>query len=408
MGAPEKLVWLEIDLDNLAQNIRVVREWVSPRAKLMMVVKADGYGRGAIPVAMVARREGINSFAVSSLDEGLELRAAGIWDTILIMGPILPLQADDIVAADLIPAVYNMDLANALDGAAGRAGIKVPVHIKVDTGMGRLGVRPGELLEFYRQVAALPNVQVQGVYSHFATAGQPDHGFARKQLELFHAAVRTLQSAGHDVPFLHIANSPATVDMPEAHLDLVRVGNLIYGNDASRSGALRGKLKPTLALRARVVGLRVLQPGESTGYGRGFVARRPTVVAILPVGVAHGFMVRPVHPDLGVRGFAISVAKGALRLLGRRADGGEVFLAGGRARVVGRIGMQSCAIDVSHLPNVQVGDVATLQVLSTVVSSRIPRFYRYEGAWLESQAWREAAATGSGIPPGEAPPQHSG
>lgn len=407
VGVAEKLVWTEVDLDNLAHNIRAVREWVSPRAKLMMVVKADGYGRGAIPVATVARQQGINSFAVGSLEEGLELRAAGIWETVLIMGPILPFQADDVVSADLTPAVYNLDLATALDGAAGRAGIKVPVHLKVDTGMGRFGVRPAELLQFYRQVAALPNVEVQGVYSHFATAGQPNHGFARKQLELFHAAVRTLQSAGHDVPFLHIANSPATVDMPEAHLDLVRVGNLIYGNDASRSGALRAQLKPTLALRARIVGLRVLQTGESVGYGRGFVARRPTAVAILPVGVAHGFMVRPIHADLGVRGFAISVAKGALRLLGGRADGSEVFLAGGRARVVGRVGMQSCAIEISHLPNVQVGDVATLQVLSTVVSSRIPRFYKFEGTWLESQAWREAAATGLGNPPGAAAPEHS-
>jgi alanine racemase len=373
---PGRPAWIDVDLAAIAHNVRAVHAHLRPPAQLMAVVKANAYGHGDIPVAHAALEAGATWLGVNLVDEGVRLRQAGIRAPILILGHCPPNQAAQVVEHALIPTVNTRETAQALDILARQGGRILDVHIKVDTGLSRYGLLPDEVVAFARWLAGLPGLRLQGLWTHLACADEADKSDAQRQFRLFLDVRATLQASGLVFPLSHVANSAATIDLPEMHLDLVRCGLAIYGlypSDAvSRSVALR----PALQLRTRVVRLRLLPPGTGVSYGRTFVTTRPTWAALLPLGYGDG-----VPRSLSNRG--------------------SVLLHGKRAPIIGRICMDQFVVDVTDIPGVREGDEAVVigaqdqeaisadelaKLVGTIsyeivtnLSSRLPRRYWRDG-----------------------------
>jgi alanine racemase len=325
-----------VNLEAIAHNVRAIRERIGPARGLMAIVKADGYGHGAVPVAREALASGADWLGVTFPEEGLALREAGIKAPTLVLGLIRPEEARTVVEAGLDQTVASADVLQALDRAAARAGRKVAVHLKVDTGMGRIGVAPDEAVPLARQIARFRGLELFGVSSHLATADSADKSFAREQIATFERVLSDLKRAGIEVPLRHLANSAAILDLPEAWYDLVRPGIAIYGlypsPEVSRSIALR----PAMTLVTRVAAVRTVPLGTSIGYGRTFTTRNAaTRIATLPLGYADGLN----------------------RALSNRW---EVVIHGERVPLVGRISMDMATADVSLVPGVEPGDEVVL------------------------------------------------
>jgi alanine racemase len=332
---PGTVTWAEIDLDAIAANVRSFCRFVGPQVQVIAVVKANAYGHGAVPVARAALRGGATRLAVHRLLEGVELRQAGIQAPILVMGYIPPDGADEVIRWGLTPTVTTTEFAQALSARAGAAGATVPVHVKVDTGMGRFGLMPEEVLPFVQALRALPGIHLEGLFTHFCTADSADPSYMHLQFRRFVDVLEGLSGAGISVPLRHACNSAATMRFPQAHLDAVRPGIAIYGLDPSSEWPPVFPLRPAMTLKSRVVRVRTAPAGWGIGYGRTYVPDRPTRVALLPVGYGDGY-----H-----------------RILSNR---GAVLLHGRRAPVLGRVSMDQIVVDVSHIPQVQEGDVAVI------------------------------------------------
>jgi len=330
---PSSLItWAEIDLAALRANVRAIKEFVGPRVEMFAVVKANAYGHGAIEVARAALAAGATRLAVHRVNEGVELRNAGIDAPILLLG-YAPLAAAPIVARyRLTPTVITREFAEAL---AGYVDEPIPVHVKVDTGMGRYGLLPEEVLDFARALEAMDHIVLEGVYTHFATADEADQSYMRRQFRIFRNALSSLENAGIRPLIRHACNSAATLSFPEAHLDAVRPGIALYGMLPSDEWSPPVSLRPALSLKSRVARVRVLPPGSSIGYGRTFVTEKATRVALVPVGYGDGY-----H-----------------RILSNR---GEVLIRGRRARILGRVSMDQIVVDASAIPNVQMEDEVVL------------------------------------------------
>jgi len=299
----------------------------------MAVVKADGYGHGAVEVSRTALRNGADSLAVAVPEEGQHLREAGIEAPILVLGLIQPEEAWKVVDSRLDQTVSSIALLEALDQEAGNASTQINVHVKVETGLGRIGVEPHEVVLFLRRARSYRNLKVAGLFSHFSAADERDKTFARHQLQLFEQTIREIQHAGIELPQRHMANSAATLDFPESYYDLVRPGLIIYGLYPSTEVSHSIEVKPAMTLKTRVCYLKTVPPGTPISYGRTFVTRKQTRVATLPLGYGDGYR----------------------RAL---ANKGEVLVRGRRVPVMGRICMDMCMIDVSDVPDVQAGDEA--------------------------------------------------
>ncbi len=351
---PEALIWAEVNLAALAANVRVLRSHVGPRVRLVAVVKANAYGHGAVPVATAALAAGADGLAVGRLDEAVELRNAGITAPILVMGPVPPSGAWRCVALRLTPTVHNLTMAQALAHAARAAGRVLPVHVKVDTGMSRFGLLTDEAVAFTSVVAALAGLAVEGLYTHFATADADDLTATRQQLADFLDVVGRLRAAGIAPAVLHAANSAATLALPAAHLDQVRVGAALYGlhttaarNPAANaqlngerwhaSGApsLASALRPVLTLKTRVIRLRQVPAGTPVSYGATYHTPRATCLATLAAGYGDG----------------LSVAL---------SNRGAVLLGGQVCPIVGRVCMDQLVVDCRDRRGIQEGDVAVL------------------------------------------------
>jgi alanine racemase len=300
----------------------------------MAVVKADAYGHGAAMVARAAVDAGASGLGVATLDEGVQLRRAGLSASIVVLGNATAAEAECAVAHDLAVAVFQMEVARALGQAASRVGRRARVHLKIDTGMGRLGIAPGEAVSLARALTALGGILLEGCFTHFATADERDLGFARTQLEQFRGVLRQLEEAGVSTGVHHAANSAAAMALPESHLDLVRAGIALYGVLPAPHLGGRIPLRRVMRLRARVTHVKQVPPGATIGYGRAYRAARATTIATLPVGYADGYP----------------------RLLSAR---GEVSFGGHRVPVAGRVSMDQCTVDVGDLA-VRVGDEAEL------------------------------------------------
>jgi alanine racemase len=330
-----ELTWAEIDLDAIAQNATRLKARAGARVELMVAVKANAYGHGAVPVSRAALAGGATRLAVHRPLEGLQLRRAGITVPILIMGYTLPAESGHIVRWNLTPTVNSKLQAEALSGAAVAQGNSLPVHVKVDTGMGRYGLLPEEVLDFCRFLSGLPGLVLEGLYTHYCVADLADKAFTRHQFSIYMDVVKRLEEAGFAFPLKHVSNSAATLDLPEMALDMVRCGIALYGLRPSDEVEPAIPLCPALALKSRIARVRTLPAGASISYGRTHVTNRPTRVALVPVGYGDGY-----H-----------------RILSNR---GAVLIHGQRAPIVGRVCMDQFVVDVSHIRAVQLHDEVVL------------------------------------------------
>ncbi len=365
------VTWAEVDLDALAHNVRQVKAFVGDRVEVIAVVKADAYGHGMVPVARTALQAGATRLAVHRVQEGIVLRRAGIEAPILLLG-YAPLDAAPLVVQyRLTPTVLTQAFVDVLNGLAPSG---FPVHVKVDTGMGRFGLLPHEVVDFLAYVhQACPNLRVEGLYTHFATADEAETTYLRQQWAAFQAVMARMQDAGFDIPLKHACNSAATFALPEAHLNAVRPGIALYGMRPSLAWEAPVPLRPVLSLKSRVARVRVLPPGSSIGYGRTYVTPRAQRVALVPVGYGDGYV----------------------RALSNK---GYVLIRGKRARILGRVSMDQIVVDVDAIPEVAMEDEVVLigaqgreritaeevaawagtinYEVTTLLQPRVARFYR--------------------------------
>jgi len=312
-------VWAEIDLAAIKSNLAAIRAGLSPRSQLMAVVKANAYGHGLIPVAEAALKAGAQRLGVALVEEAIELREAGIEAPIHALSEPPLLAADEIAAYNLIPALYSLDLAEALSLKARTAQVTLRVHLKVDTGMHRVGVQPDQALELYNAVRRLPGLKIEGVFTHFACADDPDDPYTDRQLKTF----LELKKALPEVAVWHAANSAAAIFRPETHLDMVRIGIAMYGlQPAIKPSPIA--LKPALALKTQVGFVQELKPGEGVSYGLIYKTKRRVKVATLPIGYGDGYS----------------------RLLSNK---GEVLIAGQRVKIIGNICMDQSLVELGDV-----------------------------------------------------------
>ena len=329
------VTWAEIDLDAVAHNARELKRQAGERAELIAVVKANAYGHGAVAVARAALEAAASRLAVVRTLEGVQLRRAGIEAPILLMGYTLPAEAETIVRWRLTPTVNTWEQAQALSAAAMARGLRLPVHIKADTGMGRFGLLPEEVVDFAQALVQLPGLQLEGFYTHFSVADAADKSYTRRQFSIYRQLLARLEEASISIPLRHVCNSAATLDLPEMTLDGVRCGIALYGLRPSEEVEPAIPLRPVMSLKSRVARVRTLPAGSSISYGRTYTTTRPTRVALVPVGYGDGY-----H-----------------RLLSNR---GAVLIRGQRVPIVGRVCMDQFVVDVSEVPETQQDDEVVL------------------------------------------------
>jgi alanine racemase len=374
--------YAEIDLSAVAGNIALAKQLAGSATQVMAVVKADGYGHGALPVARRALASGATWLGVALPEEGRALRQAGIRAPVLVLGPILPDQAALVVAEELDQCVSDVGQAEALASAARAAGRVARAHLKVDTGMGRVGLQPGEVRRAAERLAALPGLQIRALMTHFAEAEAEATGALQEALGRFQAAWRACREAGLEIPLRHAANSAALLLHPEARFDLVRPGLLLYGcHPRGAADARVAGLRPALRLRSAITQLKELPAGAAVSYGGTFIAPRPVRIAVLPIGYADGWG----------------------RLLSNR---GHALVRGRRVPVVGRVCMDMTLLDVTDCAEARVGDEAVLigrqgideigadevaALMGTIsyevlarIGPRIPRRYEGGGSGLDN------------------------
>lgn len=368
---PTHRAWVEVDLAAIRNNVQAIRRLLAPSTQLMSVVKADGYGHGAVAVARTALSAGASWLAVATVDEGIHLRRAGIEAPILLFGPAISKEeVEAVVEHRLQPTVCSLDQARRFS-EAGLGTIRI--HLKVDTGMSRLGVAWQEGQDLVSALRALPNVTVASVYSHLATADAPDSGTAAEQRRRLSHLLDVLDAQGARPSLVHLANSAATLAIPQTHFDLVRIGLAQYGIYPASHLRPIVPLQPALSVKARIVFIKTVPAGAGVSYGHTFQAVRPTRLATVAIGYGDGVS----------------------RALSNRI---ELLLRGRRVRQVGTITMDQCLIDVTEVPEASEGDTTTLlgqdgaehvqagdwaerlgtipYEILTALSARLPRIFR--------------------------------
>ncbi|OGP14825.1 MAG: alanine racemase [Deltaproteobacteria bacterium GWA2_54_12] len=324
-----------IDLKALEHNYLELRRRVTPAARMMAVVKANAYGHGAIEAARTLESLGGAYFGVAIQEEGAALREAGITSPIAVLGGSFPDQAPDMVEYGLTPVVFDMDSARALDEAAKKRGAVLPIHVKIDTGMGRLGILPEEAGSFFSELKGLENLKVEALLSHFAESEAEEKEFSHRQLSVFLKAVEDIRALGVNPALLEMANSAALVDFEQSRLGMVRPGIMLYGSYPAARMRESIKLKPVMQLKTRILFLKSVPAGFTVSYGRRFTAKRTSLIATLPIGYADGLP----------------------RTLG---NSGEVLVGGKRAPIAGTVCMDLIMVDVTDVPGVKAGDEAVI------------------------------------------------
>ncbi|AEE97349.1 alanine racemase [Mahella australiensis] len=330
--------WAEIRLTDIAYNIAQLRRCIGDDTLFMAVVKADGYGHGAYRVAQTAIDAGARWLGVAIAEEGAELRDKGIDAPILVLGGIMPYEAEEVVASGLCQTVFSLDVAKALSDASVKQGKSADVHIKVDTGMGRVGVRPGlELEQLIEGLVGLPGINITGMFTHFAESDACDKSFTKYQMSLFVQAINQAKAMNVGPLILHAANSAAVIDYTDAHFNMVRGGISIYGYYPSNeiNNPQKIDLKPALSWKARVVYVKDVPAGTPISYGRTFTTQRSSKIATISAGYADGYR----------------------RQLSNK---GCVLIRGNRAPVIGRVCMDQFMVDVTDIPGVVTGDEVVL------------------------------------------------
>lgn len=368
--------WAEIDLDNFCDNIRAVASVTSPSAGLLAVIKADGYGCGAVACALAALTvPAVKGLAVATPEEAVELRDAGVSGMILVLGPSTPEAIPELVKRDISVTVTDTRGIQAMERAGLDAARKSKLHLKVDTGMSRLGFRPGpeidEALAMLRQSSA---IELEGVYTHFAAADE-DEEYTRFQWRLYQDALNQLQAAGLQPRYKHVANSAAILWLPESHLDLVRPGIMLFGSFPGPKVPRKIELKPVMSLKSRVAYVKRVPQGTNVGYGRAYTTAEETTIATIPIGYADGYP----------------------RCLSNIAP---VIIGGKRHKLAGRVCMDQIMVDTKQMTcragdevvligedgseRITVDEIASLagtipHEILTRIGKRVPRTYRFRG-----------------------------
>ena len=328
--------WTEINLDAIANNVRNIKKLIGEQKELMAVVKGNAYGHDILEISSVVLNNGATRLAVARLEEGIFLRKAGITVPILILGLTLKQQAELLVSYNITPTVCEYEMIEKLSESAIKEDKVVKVHLKVDTGMGRIGIFSYDILRFIKRIRALKNVDVEGIFTHFSVADEKDKNYTEEQFKKFMDVLTVLEKEGIRIPVKHVGNSATLLDLPHMWLDLVRPGISIYGLYPSIEVQKTVKLIPAHSFKTRITFLKELSAGEPISYGRTYTTKKKrTVVASLPVGYADGYN----------------------RLFSNQ---GEVLVRGKRFPVIGRICMDQTIIDVTNLPKVKIGDEVVL------------------------------------------------
>ena len=326
--------WVEVDLDNFNHNWDEIKRLVGPHVKILQVVKADAYGHGAIEISNCALKKSAAALGVANADEGVQLRVSGITAPILILSPSTDSEISEIIKYNLVPSVSDLQFARELQKRCREAGIRIPIHIEIDTGMGRGGTMHQEAFAMIQEILGFPNVIVEGIFTHLASSEVTDD-YNEMQWNLFRELLDMLEKHHDDIPLKHISNSGAILNFHNFHLDMVRAGIMSYGIHPSPGTETKAVLAPVMSFKARVVLIKEFPKGYSIGYGRSYVTNRPTTIATIPVGYGDGY------------GFILS-------------NQGGVLIRGKRAPIVGRISMDICTADVSHIRDCQIGDEVVL------------------------------------------------
>ena len=326
--------WVEVDLDRLAGNLARVQQWIGAEAEILLVVKADAYGHGAVEIAEAAESDGVRHLGVATLHEGIQLRQAGTRLPIVCLSPLLEGEIEEAVAHDLSPTVADLDFARALSQAAVATGRAVRCHVEVDTGMGRTGVLVEDAETFLERLVALPGLRLASLYTHFPDADAEDLEFSRGQVHAFQALLARLAARGLRPPRVHASNSAGTLNLAEARFDWVRVGLVAYGHLPPHAREPLG-VRPVMSLKSRIVQLRELPAGAPVSYARTWTASRPTRLGVVAVGYGHGYS----------------------WLLSNR---GQMLVGGVRVPIVGRVTMDLTMVDLTDAPHVGVGDEVVL------------------------------------------------
>lgn len=376
-------VHAEVDLDAIARNMRNMRDNLAPEVKLMAVVKADGYGHGSVPIARkLEPLDFLAGFAVATAEEALALRSAGIRKTVLVLGYTFPYAYEMMAREEIRPTVFRPDTIGALGEAARKAGKPVRVHIKVDTGMNRIGITPDKAgLSFVEALARQEGIEIEGIFTHFARADEADKAYAEEQLTTFRRFLHMIEKElSLEIPVKHCSNSAAILEMPQAGMDMARAGIAMYGiYPSAEVDRSRVALEPALSLYSHLVYIKTIGKGQSVSYGGTFTAQREMRVATVPVGYGDGY-----PRGLSNRGFCL--------------------LHGRRAPILGRICMDQFMVDVTDIPEAMTGDRVVLlgrdgtehisaELLGELsgrfhyelvcdLGKRIPRVYRENGKIL--------------------------
>ena len=375
-------VWAEIDLDNLAHNMREVRKNTKEDSLVTAVVKADAYGHGAIKSAETFLNNGADRLAVATLSEAIELRKANIEVPILILGYTPKGQYPLVIKWDITQTIFDYESARILSEEAAKLGKDAIIHIKIDSGMGRIGFLPNDKsIEEIIKISKLPNLNMEGIFTHFATADEKDKSYTRLQYNRYMEVIEKLEKAEIHIPIKHISNSASIIDFEEYDLDMVRGGIMIYGLwPSDEVNKEKIDLKPAMTLKAKISNVKQVPKDTGISYGQIFVTERKSKIATIPIGYADGLT----------------------RLLSTK---GEVFVKGRRAPIVGRICMDQCMIDVTDIDDIVVGDEVVLfgygeeayphvdeiaNKLNTInyeivcmVGRRVPRVYIQNGKIVE-------------------------
>jgi alanine racemase len=324
-----------IDLDALRWNLRQIRKAVGTRVKILSMVKANAYGHGAAAVARALEADGSDAFGVATVEEAVQLRDSGIHGPIIVVAGIYLEQLDDFFRYGLVPVAHDIDMLRRLDEAVASRGAALEFHLKVDTGMGRIGLLAAKIDSWLPELKRLKSLRIAGVFSHFSQAESVEGDYTQKQLKLFQSVVSRLRAEDISPPLVHLANSAATITLPSAHFDMVRPGLMLYGIYPSPAMSKQITLKPVLSWKTRILQLKKVASGTSISYGQTFITERESLIATLPIGYADGYQ----------------------RLLSNR---GEALVRGKRAPVVGRVCMDLTMLDVTDIAEIKQGDEVVL------------------------------------------------
>lgn len=374
----DKRTWAEVDLDAIAHNIKEIRKITNPASKIMAVVKADAYGHGFLEVAKTLLENGADRLAVAVLQEGKQLRSRGVNVPILILGASGEESIEDLINFDITPSVFTYEFAKELSYAAERKEKVTKIHIKIDTGMSRIGFLAGEdnegIVDEILKISRLPYIEIEGIFSHFATSDEADKSYTILQYNRFMDVCNKLEEKGLHIPIKHICNSAGIMMYPEMHLDMVRPGVILYGmypsDEVDKS---RLDLIPAMTLKSTVTHVKEVEEGRGVSYGKEFITNKKMKIATVPIGYADGY-------------------------LRKLAKEGKMIVNGEKVAIIGRICMDQCMIDVTNVHTIDKGDEVIIfgregvtiddlamwletinYEVSCVIGKRIPRIYTKNG-----------------------------